>query len=115
MKTIWKNTICMLAGLGLWISPFVLHFKLGSDASSDANVVGIFIGVLSMMAIATPQVWEEWSKVILGVWLLASPWLLGFSHQTVATSNIMIVGLVVVLLSLWSLARRSMPQQLTTN
>ena len=114
MKTIWKNTICMLAGLWLWISPFVLHFKLGSDASSDANVVGIFIGVLSMMAIATPQVWEEWSKVILGVWLLASPWLLGFSHQTVAMANIMIVGLVVIVLSLWSMARGAMPRQQPT-
>ena len=105
MKVIWKNMICMLAGLWLWIAPFVLHFKLGTDASSDANIVGIFIGTLSMMAIATPQVWEEWTKVLLGIWLLASPWVLGFSHQTVATNNIMIVGLLVVVLSLWSLAR----------
>jgi hypothetical protein len=115
MKVIWKNVICMLAGLWLWLSPFILQFKLGSHASSDANIVGIFIGTLSMMAIATPQVWEEWTKVVLGVWLLASPWLLGFSHQTVAADNIMIVGLVVVVLSLWSLARRSMPQQLTAS
>ena len=114
MKYIWKNSLCMLAGLWLWISPFVLHFKLGSDASSNANVVGIFIGALSMMAIATPQVWEEWTKVILGLWLLASPWLLGFSHQTVAAANIMIVGLAVVVLSLWSLARGNMPRHIPT-
>jgi hypothetical protein len=110
MNSIWKNMICMLAGLWLWISPFVLHFKLGSDATGNASVVGIFIGVLSMMAIATPHVWEEWAKVVLGIWLIASPWLLGFSHQSEATDNIMIVGAVVVLLSLWSLARRPMPQ-----
>lgn len=114
MKVIWKNTICMLAGLWLWVSPFVLNFKLGSDASSDANVIGILIGTLSMMAIATSQAWEEWTKVVLGAWLLASPWLLGFSHQGVATDNIMIVGLVVVVMSLWSLARRTMPQQVST-
>ena len=114
MKIIWKNMLCMLAGLWLWVSPFVLHFKLGSDASSDANVVGILIGTLSMMAIATPQVWEEWSKVVLGLWLLASPWLLGFSHQLVATYNISIVGLVVIALSLWSLARRGLSQQQLT-
>ncbi|MFN2111113.1 MAG: SPW repeat protein [Anaerolineae bacterium] len=52
--------------------------------------------------------------MLLGAWLLASPWLLGFSHQTVATDNIMIVGLVVVVMSLWSMARRAMPQQVTT-
>ncbi|MEJ2554162.1 MAG: SPW repeat protein [Gammaproteobacteria bacterium] len=114
MKVIWKNTLCMLAGLWLWVSPFILHFKLGSDASSDANIVGIFIGTLSMMAIATSQVWEEWTKVLLGAWLIASPWLLGFSHQSVAAANIVIVGLVVVVLSLWSLARRGAPQQVAT-
>ena len=114
MKTIWKNTLCMVAGLWLWISPFVLHFKLGSDASGDANVVGIVIGTLSVMAIAIPQVWEEWTKVVLGIWLLASPWVLGFSHQTVATDNILIVGLVVTVLSLWSLARRGTAQQAPT-
>jgi hypothetical protein len=114
MKVIWKNMICMLAGLWLWISPFILHFKLGSDASGDANIVGIFIGTLSMMAIATSQVWEEWTKVILGVWLLASPWLLGFSHQSVATDNIMIIGFLVMCLSLWSLARPAMQRQLAS-
>ena len=114
MKATWKNIICMLAGLWLWISPFVLQFKLGSDASGDASIVGIFISALAMMAVAVPQAWEEWSKVALSVWLLASPWLLGFSHQTVARDNIMIIGLIVVVLSLWSLIRRTMPQQLTS-
>lgn len=115
MKVIWKNTLCMLAGLWLWVSPFILQFKLGSHASSDADVVGIFIGTFSMMAIATPQIWEEWTKVILAVWLIASPWLLGFSHQSVATTNIVIVGIVVGILSLWSLASRGgAPQQVAT-
>ncbi len=114
MKVIWKNTLCMLAGLWLWVSPFILHFKLGSGASSDADVVGVVIGSLSMMAIATPQKWEEWGKVVLGVWLLASPWLLGFSHQTLATYDMIIVGLLVVALSLWSLATRAVPQQVAT-
>ena len=111
MKTIWKDTICMLAGLWLWVSPFVLHFKLGSDASSDANVVGVLVGSFAMMAIATSRAWGEWTNVVLGVWLLASPWLLGFSHQVVARDNLMIVGLAVIVLSIWSTASRSMPQQ----
>ncbi len=115
MKAIWINSLCMLAGLWLWISPFVLHFKLGSSASGDASIVGIFIGSLALMAVAVPRAWEEWSKVTLSAWLLASPWLLGFSHQAVARDNIMIVGVLVALLSLWSLAKRSTLQRpLTT-
>lgn len=107
MKGIWQNLICILAALWLCISPLVLHFRLDSVVSSDTDIVGIFIGTLSMIAIATPQVWEEWAKVILGVWLLASPWFLGLRHQAAATGDIMIVSMVVVILSLWSLAKRS--------
>jgi hypothetical protein len=73
-------------------------------------VVGIVIGSLSMMAIATQQAWEEWTNVVLGIWLIASPWLLGFSQQSVATNDMMIVGAVVVLFSLLSLVQRSPPQ-----
>ena len=111
MKATWKDMVCMLAGLWLWISPFILHFKLGFDASSDASVVGIFIGAIAMMAVAMPRTWEERTNMALGIWLLASPWLLGFSQQVVARDDIMIVGAVVAILSLWSLARSALPQQ----
>ena len=100
----------MFAGLWLWLSPILMQFESGSDASGNASVLGVFIGALSMMAIATPQVWEEWAKVVLGIWSIASPWLLGFSHHPVATNNTMIIGAVVVFMSLWTLARRSAPQ-----
>lgn len=107
MKGIWQNLICILAALWLCISPLILHFRLDSVVSGDTDIVGVFIGTLSIIAIATPQVWEEWTKVILGVWLLTSPWFLGFGHQIEAAGDIMLVSIVVVMLSLWSLANRS--------
>jgi len=110
MKSIWKDMICMLAGLWLWVSPFVLHFKL-AGAAADASLVGIVIGSIAAMAIATQQTWEEWVNLVLGVWLIASPWLLGFSDRPVALGDMVIVGSVIVLLSLWSLARRPVPRQ----
>ena len=106
MKGPWQNMICILAALWLCISPLVLHFRLDSVVSGDTDIVGIFIGTLSMIAIAIPQVWEEWTKVILGIWLLVSPWFLGFGHQVVAAGDVMIVSMVVVILSLWSLTNR---------
>jgi hypothetical protein len=108
MKGVWQNIICILAALWLCISPLVLHFRLESVVSDDTDIIGFFIGILSIIAIATPQVWEEWAKVILGVWLLTSPWFLGFGHQIEATGDIMIVSILVVMLSLWSLANRSL-------
>lgn len=43
---------------------------------------------------------HEWIPFGLGIWLLLSPWLLGFSDLNLTTWNNIIVG---VLLILWSL------------
>ncbi len=40
---------------------------------------------------------EEWAGVVLGVWLLASPWVLGFSHHLAATLNALLIGTILVL------------------
>ena len=110
MKGTWQNTICILASLWLCISPFALHLKLDSVVISDTDIVGFFIGALSIIAIVTHHVWEEWTKVILGVWLLASPWFLGIGHQIIAAEDIVTVSIVVLILSLWSLVTRSLSE-----
>ena len=118
MKGIWENMICILAALWLCVSPLFLHVRMDSVVFNDTDIIGIFIATLSIIALVTPQVWEELTKVILGVWLLASPWFLGFVHQAAATDDILIVSIVIILLSLWSLvkrhlASRSIPQHPT--
>lgn len=40
---------------------------------------------------------EEWAGIGLGLWLLASPWVLGFSHHTAATLNALLIGTILVL------------------
>lgn len=107
MKSAWKNILCMLAGMWLLFSPFILQFKLGSGASGDAIVTGVFIGAVAMLAVAVPRAWEEWVKIALGVWLLISPWLLSFGHQPVARDDIMAIGLLVVVMSSLSLLSRT--------
>jgi hypothetical protein len=42
--------------------------------------------------------WEDWLGIGLGVWLIASPWALGFSDQSAAaTMNALIMGSILVL------------------
>ena len=106
MKGTWQNMICILVSLWLCISPLILHVRMDSVVFNDTDIVGIFIVGLSIIALVTPQVWEELTKVILGVWLLASPWFLDFVHQVAATDDILIVSIVIIILSLWSLINR---------
>ncbi|WP_045235118.1 SPW repeat protein [Deinococcus pimensis] len=45
--------------------------------------------------------WEDWVTLVLGVWLIISPYVLGFTG--VARTDAVIVGVVVVLVSVWAL------------
>lgn len=42
-------------------------------------------------------------KLILGIWIMASPWILNFSDITLALWSNLIAGVFIVVLCLWGL------------
>ena len=44
-----------------------------------------------------PRRWQDWVNVILGAWLVASPWLLGFGDNIVASRSAWALGAAIVL------------------
>jgi hypothetical protein len=40
--------------------------------------------------------WQDWVNVVLGVWLVASPWVLGFADQRTAAVAAWAIGAAVV-------------------
>jgi len=57
------------------------------------------IAVTALAAILAYANWKEWLNVLLGAWLIASPWVLGFTHHA-ATFIAVGAGLTVVFLAL---------------
>ncbi len=51
--------------------------------------------------------WSFWTLFGFGVWLIISPWIVGFSDLNLPSWNVLLVGLVVVFLSLWNLLSES--------
>lgn len=85
----------------LFISPWL--FKLtNSEGKIDLWITSAIIVVLSLAAIIAYRDWEEWINVLMGIWLIASPWLLGFPH-TRAMHLSFGFGVVIVLLALLDL------------
>jgi len=62
-----------------------------------ASITGIFIAVLSMAALAAFAVWEEWLSLIAALWLIGSPWLLGFQDSDAMMVQVVIGSIVVAL------------------
>ena len=85
----------------LFISPWLFRLTNG-PGKVDLWVTSAIIGVVSLAAIIAYRDWEEWVNVLLGLWLIASPWLLGFPHTRAMHLSIGI-GVFVVLLALLDL------------
>jgi len=100
----WQDWANLVLGLWLVLSPWILGFSGTSSATWNAVLLGLAVGLLSLLRLQGGPLWEEGANVVLGVWLILSPWILGFSGEAGATWNAVIVGLLVGLLAL-SVAR----------
>lgn len=47
--------------------------------------------------------WVNYGQLILGLWILLAPWLLGFSFVTPALWSSIISGTLTAFLGLWSI------------
>jgi hypothetical protein len=95
----------LAVGLWLLIAPFVLAYNVASDAATWNDVI-VGIVVASLAAIrafgAYSQGWLSWSNVALGVWLIITPFALGYSEHADPLWNDIIVGVIVASLGTWS-------------
>ncbi len=96
----WANlTLAIL----LFISPWVLGFSAERNPSVNAWISAIAIGALALGAIGAFREWEEWVSVLAGIWVAASPWILGFAAITFATWVHVVLGLLVVAAAAWEI------------
>ncbi len=69
-----------------------------TTARIDLWASGLVVFLISVAAIAAFAKWEEWANLILGIWLIASPWILGFAHSRAMHFSIGI-GLAITFLA----------------
>jgi SPW repeat len=97
----WTNTkLCdvgnLVLGIVLFASPWVFNYPAGHE-STNAMIAGIIIAVLSIAALAAFTVWEEWINLVVGLWLIVSPWVLHFAGTTAMYVAVVIGALVALL------------------
>jgi hypothetical protein len=97
----------LVLGAILFFSPWLFAFQAGAQ-SQNAIITGLIIAVLSIAALAAFAVWEEWLNLIIGLWAMVSPWVLGFQGTTAMTVHVVIGILVAVLaaIELWIMYQR---------
>ncbi len=116
----WTNAkLCdvanLILGAFLLLSPWIFGFDAG-PTSQNAVIAGIVIAILAIAALAAFAVWEEWLNLIVGLWVVVSPWVLGFHGATKAMTVHVIVGVLVAVLAaieLWIMSQN--PPRVTMN
>ena len=69
----------LLLAVVLFASPwFFAHAS--RTAGLDLRLSAAAVIILSIAAMIAFSTWEEWINLALGLWLVVSPWLLGFAH-----------------------------------
>lgn len=108
----WQDWVNALLGLWVVLSPSMLAHVMASSLEPggvpeavmwNQYVVGGAIAALAVVALFAFKAWEEWTNVILGAWLLASPWMLGFYGAPALMWNAVILGVLVLGFAGWIL------------
>ncbi|WP_041388758.1 SPW repeat protein [Polaromonas sp. JS666] len=99
----WQDPLNALIGVWVILSPWALGFQDIQMAMANAVVIGVALLAAGLGATFVPRAWEEWTEGAIGLWLMASPWALGFSMHRNAMLSALIAGIAVVALALWTL------------
>jgi|SRR6516225_5663074 hypothetical protein len=86
----------LILGMIVFFSPWLFGLAAGAPCQT-ASIIGIFIAVSSIAALAAFAVWEEWLNLIAGLGLIVSPWLLGFQDSSAMAIDAIIGGIVALL------------------
>lgn len=99
----WQDPLNALVGAWLVLSPWVMGFQDQMAPTASSVIVGLALIAASLGAVFMPRAWEEWSQAGLGLWMVVSPWVLGFSSQMGIMRVAVASGIVVLALALWVL------------
>ena len=99
----WQDVVSVLVGLWLIASPWVLGIHGNVAAMGNFVVLGAVLVGFSVTEFFIPESWEEWSELVIGLWLMGSPWILEFTGIPAAAQNAVASGFLITVLAVWVL------------
>jgi SPW repeat len=97
------STICLLAGIWFFISPWI-YTTYANLSSWNSWIVGGLMILFSIVRLARPaySTLFGWFNMVLGIWTFFSPWIYNYTAHTGRFINSLCVGVIVFVLSIVS-------------
>ena len=104
-KVHWRDLLIGAAGIWLIASPKMLGYDLEETAALNAVGVGWCLVIFcAISAWRLVDLGNEIFNIVIGCWLILSPFSLGFSERRTPELNAIAVGLLVAGLAVWDLS-----------
>jgi hypothetical protein len=93
----------VVTGVWLIIAPFVLGYVAYAPARNNDIIVGIIVALLAAgRAFGHAGAWAAWVNVVLGAWMVVSPYMFRFAGHELSGTSDTITGLLIMAFALWS-------------
>lgn len=94
-------TAILILSVWLFISPFVIDYThLHGSLWNALEVALLSAFIVGIRISGSDRPWPTWINALLGLWLIASPWIFGDSGHTNVLINNIVVGILLVVASL---------------
>lgn len=98
----WQDWANLLLGSWLFVSPWTLDYA-GTTAAWNAYGIGAGIVMFAVVAAYIPKFWEEMINTLLGIWLVVSPFALGFTADERIALHTVVVGILATAFAVWAM------------
>ncbi len=103
----WQDWAHLLLAVWLFLSPWVLGFADSETVAWNAWLVAVIVATAAVVSIGRYSPQAQWVAVVMGAWLIVSPWLLRTAALAPAAYwNLAAVGLAFVAVGGWNLTAR---------
>ena len=99
----WEDWVGMLLGVLIGLSPWLAGQQDNQAVMWNAILVGAFVLGLAQLEYVSLQRWEEVGEIAFGSWLIASPFIFGYTNTGDLRYWHFILGAVVVLMAVLEL------------
>jgi hypothetical protein len=99
----WEDWIGMLLGVLIGLSTWIVGGQYAPAIAWNAVLVGLLVLALSQLEYAALRRWEEVGVIACGLWLIASPYALGYADTGSLRVWHFALGAMVTLLSVFEL------------
>ena len=104
---VWQDVVNLFLGILAYLTPWIFGQHPGATVVDNYVVVGILITFCSGAALVAFRPWQEGINMMLGAWLLISPWWLEFRTVPALVWSAVVIGVLVMLCSATAAIQRS--------